>query len=345
MTFISKILDFFKIKNKEETKNTADNLEFPQEENPIPTKNEEYYGFWYKGRLCIGVFSILLHFFIVFQSFFAGVLNLFSGNGETSGSSGMILASLFLLAGVFSITLRHTQYLCSAITWIIYWIGWFITPFSSTYKDLSVWTVLSFVFGTIILFSFAMELINEKYEPHSRHFKPIEKKRSKTLIIVINVVISIFCLGTIINFSGMKYSLNTSKNDYKNEFGIGETAELNDIKVTLSDYKESEGSVINKPEDGNVFLLAQLNIENNTENDLAISSVLSFNAYADDYALDFSLSALIEKDGNQLDGTIPAGKKMKGWIGWEVPKDYQKVEIYFSANVWNDEDFVFVIEK
>lgn len=128
-------------------------------------------------------------------------------------------------------------------------------------------------------------------------------------------------------------------------FQKGEIAELDGVQVTLSDYKESIGSDFNKPSDGNVFLMAEFEIANNTDKELAISSALSFEAYADDYALNFSFSALMEKDGNQLDGTIAAGKKMKGWIGWEVPADYQNVEIHFTDNVWSDNKFVFVIEK
>lgn len=57
------------------------------------------------------------------------------------------------------------------------------------------------------------------------------------------------------------------------------------------------------------------------------------------------LTAPMEKNGNQLDGTIAAGKKLKGWIGWEVPQDYQKIEIHFTDNVWSSNKFVFLIEK
>ncbi len=118
-------------------------------------------------------------------------------------------------------------------------------------------------------------------------------------------------------------------------FRKGEIAELNGVQVTLTDYKESTGSDFNKPSDGNVFLMAEFEIANNTDKELTISSVMSFEAYADDYALNYSISALMEKDGNQLDGTIAAEKKMKGWIGWEIPQDYQNVEIHFTDNVWS----------
>lgn len=137
----------------------------------------------------------------------------------------------------------------------------------------------------------------------------------------------------------------TEETNKEATFEKGEVAELNNVQVTLTDFVESYGSEYNKPADGKVFLLAEFEIANNTDKELAISSMLSFEAYADDYKLDYSLGAMIDKEGSQLDGSIAAGKKMKGWIGWEVSEDYQNVEIHFSDNVWSSNKFVFLIEK
>ncbi len=129
-------------------------------------------------------------------------------------------------------------------------------------------------------------------------------------------------------------------------FQVGETAELNGVKVTMTDYLESTGSDYNKPTDGNVFILAEFEIENGTDKEMTVSSMMSFEAYADDYALNYSVSALIEKGGsNQLDGTIAAGKKMKGTIGYEVPADWKNVEIHFTDDVWSNNKFKFEITK
>lgn len=146
---------------------------------------------------------------------------------------------------------------------------------------------------------------------------------------------------------GQASSGQENKNEESKEtvFRMGETAELNGVQVTLTNYKESSGSEWNKPSDGNVFVLAEFEISNGTEDEMVVSSMLSFEAYADDYKLDYSISALMENDGTQLDGNIAAGKKMKGWMGWEVPSDYANVEIHFTDNVWSNNKFVFLIEK
>ena len=47
-------------------------------------------------------------------------------------------------------------------------------------------------------------------------------------------------------------------------FGVGERVELNDVIVTLVSVTESKGSQYNTPTDGNVFVLCEFEIENNT---------------------------------------------------------------------------------
>lgn len=129
-------------------------------------------------------------------------------------------------------------------------------------------------------------------------------------------------------------------------FKQGETAELNGVRVTMTSYEESNGGDYNKPSDGNVFVIAEFEIENNTDGELNISSMLSFEAYADDYSLNYSIGALMAKqDANQLDGTIAAGKKMKGVIGYEVPSDWHNIEIHFTDDVWSNNKFIFEIDK
>lgn len=125
-------------------------------------------------------------------------------------------------------------------------------------------------------------------------------------------------------------------------FGVGDVVELNNVKVTLAGVSESNGSAYNEPSDGNVFLLCEFEIENNSSKDIAVSSMMSFEAYCDDYTCNYSLSALLEKgDKNQLDGTIASGKKFAGVVGYEVPADWSEFEIRFTPDFWG-KDITFV---
>ena len=129
----------------------------------------------------------------------------------------------------------------------------------------------------------------------------------------------------------------------KNAFLVGETAELKGVQVTLVSVTESTGSEYNTPTDGNVFVLCEFEIANNSDTEINISSLMSFDAYCDDYGCTLSLTALIEKGNkNQLDGTVAAGKKFNGVVGYEVPTDWNELEINFTPDFWSGKDITFI---
>lgn len=141
------------------------------------------------------------------------------------------------------------------------------------------------------------------------------------------------------------YKSSTAQSSEKDSFGLLEKAEMNDIQVKMTDYKESYGSEWNNPDDGKVFILVEFEILNNSDSDVSVSSALSFDTYVDGYTTNLSIGALMENDGDQLDGTIAPGMKMLGWIGYEVPEDWENIEIHFTDNVWRNNKFKFLIEK
>ncbi len=137
-----------------------------------------------------------------------------------------------------------------------------------------------------------------------------------------------------------------NKKEEKTTFAVGETAELKGVSVKLVNVTESTGSDFNQPTDGNVFVLCEFEIANNSDKEVNVSSMMSFEAYCDDYTCTYSLSALMEKGNkNQLDGTVAAGKRFNGVIGYEVPADWKELEVRFTPDFWSGKDIVFVANK
>lgn len=120
-------------------------------------------------------------------------------------------------------------------------------------------------------------------------------------------------------------------------YGVGETATSNDISIAFVGIEESTGSnMFTAPEEGKVYLLCEFNIENDSQKDINISSIISFEAYVDDYSINQSLIGLTEKGSKgQLDGSIAAGKKMNGIIAYEVPQDWKEIEIRVNPDVFS----------
>ena len=135
---------------------------------------------------------------------------------------------------------------------------------------------------------------------------------------------------------------NAAEPEKETVFGAGDTVELNDVEVTFVGITQSEGSTYNKPEAGNVFVLCEFNIVNNSDEELNVSTMLNFEAYYDDYSCSLSIGALMEKgDKEQLDGTVAAGKKMNGVVGYEVPADWEEFEIRYTPDLFGGKEIIF----
>lgn len=160
------------------------------------------------------------------------------------------------------------------------------------------------------------------------------------------ILIGTFLLMIGLFVAGASLGGGNNNSKIKKEYEVGERVELNDVAATLVEVKEEKGSTFNKPVEGNVFILCEFEIENNSDKELNISSMVSFAGYCDDHALNYSLTALLEKGNkNQLDGTVAPGKKFNGVIGYEVSKDWKELEIKFTPDVWSSKDITFVVNR
>lgn len=130
-------------------------------------------------------------------------------------------------------------------------------------------------------------------------------------------------------------SMESKEENVPEFFGIGQTVETKKIKAIITEMTKSTGSDFNKPEEGKEFVLLHMTIENISDEELNISSMLSFDAYVDDETINESLSAQMEAN-KTMDGTIAAGKRLTGVLGYEVPKDWGEMEIHFEPDVWAD---------
>lgn len=76
----------------------------------------------------------------------------------------------------------------------------------------------------------------------------------------------------------------------------------------------------------------------------AASSVLLFEAYADDVKCSYSLSAAMVFDGT-LDGSLAPGKKLVGYYAVEVPEGWQKLELDVQSNWLSSNSARFLFKK
>lgn len=139
-----------------------------------------------------------------------------------------------------------------------------------------------------------------------------------------------------------------SEAEEKSEYGVGETATINDVDITLVGAVESAGDDFFTPAEGNKFEILEFEIANNSDEEVAVSSIMCFEAYCDDYSIDVSYDGELapEAEGKStLDGTVAAEKKMNGIIAYEVPADFERLEVDVNLDVCSDEAVKFVVTQ
>ncbi len=135
---------------------------------------------------------------------------------------------------------------------------------------------------------------------------------------------------------------SVSKDD---TFGLNDTAVFKTLKFTATEIKESEGNGFFTPEQGNTFVGVKFTIENVSEEEQSVSSMLLFEAYANDIKCDYSINAACAFDEGTLDGSITPGKKLVGWYALEVPENWENIEIDVKADWLSDKSAKFVFTK
>lgn len=142
--------------------------------------------------------------------------------------------------------------------------------------------------------------------------------------------------------SGAPQTPSASKNE---TFSLNETAVFKTLKFTATEIKESYGETYNTPESGKVFIGVKFTIENISNENQIISSLLLFDAYADDVKCSESFTASMAFGSELLDGTIAPGKKLVGWYALEVPENWSEIELNVQSNWLSNSTAKFVFTK
>lgn len=174
------------------------------------------------------------------------------------------------------------------------------------------------------------------------------KQKKPVVLIVIAVFIAIGIIGAALGGNSPEKVGDTGTNStipQQTEFAVGDVVSLKDIEVTFVSCTESSGEGYYTPDSGNVFLFCEFAIENKSSKDISISSIMSFEAYVDDYSTNMSMTGTLAADKGQLDGTVASGKKMSGVIGYEVPADWKTLEIRFTPDFWSGNDITFIANQ
>lgn len=171
----------------------------------------------------------------------------------------------------------------------------------------------------------------------------------KLFLLLLCLALCFSAVGCAVDSAPEKEQANPSQENSNNEapqtFGLNEAAVFSNLKFTATELAQSEGKDFFVPNTGNVFVGIKFTIENISNEDQTISSLLLFEGYVDDVKTSWSVSASCVFDEGTLDGTIAPGKKLVGWYSVEVPANWKTLELQVQNNIWSNNSATFIFQN
>ena len=113
-------------------------------------------------------------------------------------------------------------------------------------------------------------------------------------------------------------------------FNIGDVIESDDFKITVNGVRTAtvDSTGYYKPKDGNEFFLVNVTLENISDEEKNVSSVMMFKV-VDQNGTSYDMSIFPDAQGS-LDGTVAPTRKMTGEYCVEVPQGTTGLELEFE---------------
>lgn len=168
-------------------------------------------------------------------------------------------------------------------------------------------------------------------------------------IIVVLLIVSIAGSDSTDNDAGNKNTLNSGNENIqtttpeikKTEYNVGEIYEDDYIAVKYVSKNENFTNIPNYAEvkSGYKVIQATFEFENVGTTDKLVSSY-DFTCYADGY----NCEEFYYIDDSSFGATLSSGKKTKGNVYFEVPKDAKEITLEYEVDVWSSEKIIFVVK-
>lgn len=128
---------------------------------------------------------------------------------------------------------------------------------------------------------------------------------------------------------------------------VGETVEGSKWKISLTSaktYEKIEGAFrTEEPAEGKIYLVCFFDVENVSDEDDYFNH-LNFESYVDGYNQSKEVLMADIGDMSTLTGDVAAGKKLKGYLAWEVSPDWEELEVSYKDDYFSGKkDATFVV--
>lgn len=136
--------------------------------------------------------------------------------------------------------------------------------------------------------------------------------------------------------------------DADDAYGPKEIVDLDNGSIELTNVYTSGRNQFYTPEDGYEYVMIEFSIENDGEEEMAISTLLNFNTWCDGKVYTISLDALATAmfaGRIQLDCVIESGESVTGVIGYEVPENWEEIIVEYKEEAIFGKTVRFAVEN
>lgn len=106
---------------------------------------------------------------------------------------------------------------------------------------------------------------------------------------------------------------------------IGKTVNVGDVEYTINSIKFTKRGELFEADEGNTYLLIDMNVKNNTAEEQPISSIMMFklkDGNGNTYSISLGgSSALDDEKIEMIDGSVAAKAEKRGGVAYEVPEN------------------------
>lgn len=170
------------------------------------------------------------------------------------------------------------------------------------------------------------------------------KKRKAVMFmlgLLCGLILSVVIIAVIMPSDGQKAVTTDDLKSNQLVCNIGDTLNSNGLKITFQKAEDWDSdNMLITAKDGYKFIRAYFIVENTNSSDYSMGG-LDFKCYADDVKMATSIYG-----DNKLDfyTTISSGRKLEGYIYFEVPVNAEKIEIEYETDRWTDEKAIFKVK-
>ncbi len=166
----------------------------------------------------------------------------------------------------------------------------------------------------------------------------------KKIVFALMISLMLFAVGCSSNEEPSPTTTATTQ--IKSEYLLNETATLDNIEITLLEVSPIAPTDNHTPVQGTSFIGCKFKLENKGDSEINIDPLINFSTTVDELPAVISLSAQNAADNQTaLGGVLAPNQTMEGIIPYQVPTDYNQLNITVSMEIGDSDVRVFNYES